>query len=260
MTATLTPDQLDAAHEAWEHAAHGLGRCICGSLRDVVAGDSDRFGLTLCTLRCRECGTLRSERVIEDWYLPIFYRDLYPAMHPGLEHDRAEREARQAKWIGERYDVSGRVIEIGGKCLAGAGSLAYRSLDVAGDNEPPRERADLLVALHVLEHCTDPVATLREWAGYLDYGGQMAVVVPNILEVHHHRHVQAMGLRGWWQIAHAWNWAPQNVTLPFVKAGLMVRQWNKAAPGTLATVGSLVVTARKDRALAEYLEERGGSR
>lgn len=231
---------------------HPRSACVCGQRGGLSVARVDRFGLPLRTVVCPACRTVRSRHVIAEDRRTEFYARLYPILHPGLEYDRAARERRQADWISRRCPLAGRGLEVGGRAMRHASGARWDEYDVAAPSQIERGY-DLVVALHVLEHCTDPVASLRAWSCSLAEGGSMIVAVPDLLEVHHHRLVATYGLAAWWHLAHVWNWSASNVLLPFIRAGLCVYGVTLVAPGTLATVGSLVVAAQVERRIMGYV-------
>jgi SAM-dependent methyltransferase len=46
-------------------------------------------------------------------------------------------------------------------------------------NETLKEKFDVVIARHILEHCVDTVGTLKEWSSLLKDGGQLIIAVPN---------------------------------------------------------------------------------
>lgn len=58
-------------------------------------------------------------------------------------------------------------------------SVADLTVDVTGVLPIEDKQYDVLIARHILEHCLDSIATIREWARVLKIGGQMIVAVPN---------------------------------------------------------------------------------
>lgn len=59
----------------------------------------------------------------------------------------------------------------------GAADLTCRLVLSDIDSFTPAERFDTILAAHVLEHCSDPQATMRRFAGWLRPGGQLLLAV-----------------------------------------------------------------------------------
>jgi SAM-dependent methyltransferase len=95
--------------------------------------------------------------VDEAWFLAEPMQGLSPGVEVGPEHRKACLHAIGIGPGGSAVDVRG----VAEALPFPAGSLAFA------------------VANHVLEHCFDPVAVLREWRRALRHGGGVGVVVPD---------------------------------------------------------------------------------
>lgn len=58
-------------------------------------------------------------------------------------------------------------------------SVADVVADVQYDMPVPLEGFENIIARHILEHCIDPIATLRNWVKYLKRGGRMIISLPD---------------------------------------------------------------------------------
>lgn len=62
-------------------------------------------------------------------------------------------------------------------------ALELVEVDIVEDGEDPRsigdESIDFLIASHVIEHCEDPVGTIKNWLRVIRPGGVIFLVVPN---------------------------------------------------------------------------------
>jgi SAM-dependent methyltransferase len=264
--------------------------CVCGGDDDLELADCDRLGVDVKTLLCRQCGTVRSGTALlaegaELLYGSGLYRELFD------EFGRTEEERLAAdydkgdylralventSWFC-KYRSNPKAFEVGagtGATLAAVFEnedlwlLRGNDLDLScarNDRVLMGTHSfmydiDCLLSVHVLEHFADPVATLLDWATHLSPNGRIVCVVPDLFQVHHNVTVSSSGrFADWWHFPHAWNWCAQTIRLPFLAAGLEVERVQFAPPGTLASVGSLVVTATvagTSGAVERYLEER----
>jgi SAM-dependent methyltransferase len=239
--------------------------------------DKDRLGVAVKTLLCRQCGTVRSGTALtpegaEELYGSGLYRELFDEF--GLsESERGHWERKKGKWLAANVQrepwCEGIVSEVGGFGGVAAEWMCPAAKEICDVNIErdaefealPPYPSDLILSVHVLEHFADPVATLREWAGHLSDTGRIVAVVPDLFAIHHNVTVKSTGdINSWWHFPHAWNWTRETVELPFLCAGLAVERVQFAPPGTLASVGSLFVTAKAAdtcERVVHYLEEEG---
>ena len=271
-------------------------RCMCGASSDTILATEDRLGVKVKTVCCQQCGAVRSLTALnakgaEALYGSGLYRQLFDESHLRTGEEQCDFDRRKGEWLAAHIDTSpaclapsmkfyGTMVNNFTAVEVGAGTgytvdwmfqhphvntLAVDLL-VADDemvSEIPdsmHHNIDCLLSVHVLEHFADPVATLREWSSHLTDTGRIVCVVPDLFEAHHNVSVKAAGdFNEWWHFPHAWNWTAQTVRLPFELAGLEIERVQFAGPGTLASVGSLVVTAKAvdthDRVL-HYLREQ----
>jgi len=273
----LTEDQTRARYDLGRAIQVGeikltTVECVCGSKSAEVLADHERFGFPLITALCSQCGTVFSANGVNADTSPVFYERFYRRLHPGAgdKWRRAMKDAQKASHLDECCLPDAPIGEVGAGTGATAETLGEAlgvashavDFDPAGENvrrgdwKALPDELGTLLAVHVLEHVLDPVQTLRQWASKVRFGGRLIVVVPDFLNVGSHRYVQDHGIKAWFHLAHVWNWTKDTVRLPFLLAGLRVVSVCKRGPGTLATVGSLVVVAeRRDtgREMVDYV-------
>ncbi len=63
--------------------------------------------------------------------------------------------------------------------LQGALSAADLVGDVSEDLPVPDGSADTIITRHILEHCVDPIKTMRVWISKLKTDGRMVVTLPD---------------------------------------------------------------------------------
>ena len=171
--------------------------CPCGSadeLDDVIVSEVDRYGLSLTTVLCKNCGTLRTNPYLDSASLDAFYRETYLALY-GWAPVMEDYFARQFSY-GERvlalYDrelpANASVLEVGcgaggalsifqsrgfrvAGCDLGSDLINYGTIQGVGNlwngtlHEAPKEvanqRYDLIYLHHVFEHMASPAETLH---------------------------------------------------------------------------------------------------
>jgi hypothetical protein len=265
----ITEEQILTASNAFTRCdlTH-IDKCLCGECGGLIVAEKDRFGLDIKTRCCLRCGTLRSDVAVSDDGAEMFYEHYYAGMHLGLgdENARIQREERQARYLEMLYGIlyfrDSDIVEYGGQCSSNLRCNSWSTVDVSNRPGPiPDEdtSCSIILSIHVMEHQPDPIGWLRRMVSrHGKPGTRIIMVVPDLLEVHHHRFVKTHGLKTWWQLAHPWNWTEYNMEIPIVRAGLWVKRVIKAAPGTFATVGSLLVEAEVPSvvgAVGRYLKE-----
>lgn len=193
-------------------------RCLCGCDNDVIIAETDRYGFSLKTVICKACGILRINPRLDRNSLKEFYgreyQDLY--FNTGASgiaaHFKAQRTAGLyiKDFIESHYKYSkfkGRtILEIG--CSAGGilepflqsgaavrgydyndsyleyGRSVDKRLDLRhggiDDIGSIRDRFDLIIMNHVLEHMHDPKETIQAAGRLLKDNGILYLSVPSI--------------------------------------------------------------------------------
>lgn len=228
--------------------------CICGERDATAVSELDRYGLSLRSVMCRGCGTLRFDPYPQPADIADFYTRYYQDMY-GRAPDEPSYFARQ-RGYGERLLAAvephlrpgATVLEVG--CGAGGALDVFRargfaahgcdfsarliaygraqglSLVAEGEITAACEQLglapgsiDLLYLHHVFEHLAEPVAWLREAARYVAAGGCIIVAVPDVAEID--RHPSPGGdLRGFLHIAHKYNFTLAGLLAGAAGAGL----------------------------------------
>jgi len=172
-------------------------------LRDHV---SEEFGTTFEILECTGCGTRRTHPFLTDQQLNDYYTN--EEIAGGGKYFKWQGKYRYIHdWVAKRVNVQGkRIVEVG----SNAGNLLryfkeYSQCDVTGiefstacveysenENGVPvfcgpldqyrvsvKEKADLVVLVHVFEHITEPVSFLRDVHAVLNDDGSVYIEIPN---------------------------------------------------------------------------------
>ena len=244
----IAEEMLDAMR------VEGVGRvpvlaCTCGSDRYTVVAPSDRHGIPVEQRQCLDCGTVRGAWAPADgWlYRSGWYRRLH-TQRGGAEERRAwgRRQWRELCRLARLPDpetAGHHLVELGadqgGLCEAAA-SDGWDAVPVeVGDPIP--SGATVYVALHVLEHLVEPTRWLRAIAARAGRASTIWLAVPHLELVHEGEDAREGGLAEWWTIAHVWHWTESSILHVVAGAGCAVRRTLVAPPGTLATVGSILL-------------------
>lgn len=191
-------------------------KCPCGAGDDVVVAETDRYGLNLNAVICKECGLLRINPVLDNGSMNEFYRREYRDLYMGVDYgdmdnyffDMVRRGGGILALIkakAPRTDFQKlAVLEIG--CSAGgalipfleAGSavrgfdyderyIEYGNSRNTGLNlchggmetlEREDKQYDLILLNHVLEHLSSPVCAVELIRKRLKTGGMLYLSVP----------------------------------------------------------------------------------
>lgn len=188
-----------------------LSQCIlCGGNDFEVVATIDRYNFPVGTHICKKCGLIFRNPRLSQKYAEYFYNNYYTRIFKGdLTFDNYYfNQRKHAKFIYEfildKLDKHGNIIEIG--CGPG-GILSFFSeigfsvkgydLDAAYTqwefyNKPDihvggmkeaytnKEKADLLILSHVLEHTFNPLEEIRLASEIVNEGGYIFIEVPGI--------------------------------------------------------------------------------
>jgi len=186
--------------------------CICGNSEDILIAEKDRYGIPLNIYLCKNCGTIRSGKVLDRESLIKFYSDDYSKIYVSTSPDvrfksqfiRGKDFVRLCKDCGI-LDKIENVFEIG--CGAGGILAAFKEigLKVSGcdlDREHLEygisrglnllygdyrkvlhslgSKQDCIILSHVLEHFLDPINELEEIAKKIKVNGYILIQVPSL--------------------------------------------------------------------------------
>ena len=188
-------------------------KCVCGSDSDELIAVRDRYGIRINTVICKHCGLIRANPYYDKKTLADFYSNEFDEIYRGgIElgfDDYFEKRVAAGEQIIETLKDSSislnnqTVYEIG--CAGGGVLKAFQNLgcNVIGVDynknmiESGKEKgldlrfgstesllgcepADIIILNHVLEHITEPIATLKEMRKILKDSGILFVEVPTI--------------------------------------------------------------------------------
>jgi 2-polyprenyl-3-methyl-5-hydroxy-6-metoxy-1,4-benzoquinol methylase len=193
---------------------------LCGGLNSTVVGTRDRRGAALRTVLCADCGHVFTNPAPNQESLAAYYRDAYRQDYKSVAAPKhkhiyragvgaLQRMARLAPHIAS----GAKIVDVG----AGGGEFVYllskKGFDATGiephtgyadyargtygiDIRPgtletvsfPAEHADAVTLHHVLEHTSDPTATLRQIWEWLKPDGIVVIEVPNLISWAHAPH------------------------------------------------------------------------
>lgn len=231
-------DQVAAGKIAFESVP-----CLCGAERFVLIARYDRYRIRQDSVMCADCGLIQSmprltEAAYRDFYGSDLYRRLYDPQILHLDSDgfeqRVDADAYRFNFVqtapewpkirkvlelgcGGGWNLApfaraGRVV-VGYEPSPGLVSLGRRfGLDLRqGWIENIDEGGfDLIILSHVVEHFSDPIATVKRLVPLLAPGGAFFIEVPNA------DHFILNGL----QTAHTYYFSPRTLRRYMGEAGL----------------------------------------
>ncbi len=194
-------------------------QCLCGNRDknlDIVVSEKDRYGLAIKTLLCKNCGLMRSEKVLDDYSIGEFYKNYYRSMYKGKEIAseeffnqnirRGEVFLERVKSLGLLDDVN-NVFEMG--CSSGALLYAFHKQNkkVSGcdfdvrylsygkskgmalyegeidDAQTPDNSQDLIILSHVMEHFANPNDKINSLIRKISPEKYFLIEVPGIFTI-----------------------------------------------------------------------------
>lgn len=246
-----------AAAKEWD--AHGY--CLlCGAHRvdSRIVNRVARNGYPQTSVACARCGFVQvdptpSDAEVAAYYSSGQYRREFPPLprygvdpsHPDYAAVLDEAAGGEATFVCQQLQFMAprRIHEVG--CGEGrlSHALALRGHNVSAWDDDPNMRAaaqsrgvrtvgriaggerDAVVACQVLEHVTDPIATLTEWRAMLKPGGLLHVQVPTL---------EAMygGASHFFQRPHLVQFTRRTLLLTLMRAGFR--------PGPIGISGSVL--------------------
>ena len=220
---------------------------VCGGTNFRRIGEIDRYGFYYPTAICGGCGNVQQEEYYDAEALKLFYSKYYRSIYG--DSDPRTRFDIQRKIHGtdifnftRKYVQPSKVLEVG----CGAGGILSRFADVgcnvlgldydekfldqARENNIPvlcgsierlqkRDKFDLIILSHVLEHIVSPSIFLDRLAGHLADKGVLYIEVPSLDHVKHGGF--QYDLLTYWQNAHTIHFTTKSLTLLCKKSGLV---------------------------------------
>jgi hypothetical protein len=250
----------------WQPILETTGCNACGSRKGRTLFPQDRHGLGLATELCLRCGLM----YLNPRPTAAAYADFYEHAYESYFPSRARLISQQnipTETAHRRIDAyrtllppGSRLLELGAGdgaflralnslpgveaagiepsilcqnlCHQLGGRIVAPSLDALAAPATPYTHA---AAFHVLEHCVNPVATLRALGAQLADGGTLFVEVPNLAG-------QWRGL-GMIHLAHPMMFLPDSLRYVVERAGFVVEKLEELETPLLEC--SLRVVARK---------------
>lgn len=161
---------------------------------------------------CRGCGLVYSKPQLEPVELKRLYETLRESSHPSKEHLWWKRKMGEGdfQWVAPHLPAAGRVLDIG--CSEGSFLMQFKQagwvtcgvepsdyaqygqkvygLDIRQgafeETELPQRAFDLVTALRVLEHLSDPKVFLERVKTLLKPDGFLYLEVPDAFKPRHH--------------------------------------------------------------------------
>lgn len=203
--------------------------CWCGANSFSPIASRDRFGQTLETLMCKQCGTLLLNPYLTPADAGTYYANDYLASD--YNHSFEERFADRAKEqphleaLVPRLPASASVLDFGCGCGGVSNFLIEHGHTVYGHDLSedalafacttgllPYEKDktyDAVISYHSVEHHVDPDATIGEMADMLKPNGLLLIAVPLINRIV--AGVRPNGIVGELYFPHRWYFAVNNL-------------------------------------------------
>jgi SAM-dependent methyltransferase len=192
--------------------------CLCGQNHSILISPIDRYGLSVPTRLCRNCGLMWTSKRLTQPSLEKFYQEDYRAIYVGnpqapesFFNNQVEQGKRIYEFVKSHLELERRenltVFEIG--CGAGGILMPFKlancsvfGCDLGAEYlQKGREKglvleegeaevlskygkADLVILSHVLEHFPVPLSSLNEITKLLKDDGCIYIEVPGILNIH----------------------------------------------------------------------------
>ena len=192
--------------------------CLCGNKKGHIVAGHDRYGITLITKFCLNCGLVRSDPYYTQKTLNQFYQQEYRPLYTGKQtissqflEDSIQEGKNIYNFLREHYyktEINNKtVFEIG--CGSG-GILKYfadqvnrvAGCDLGDDYLKIGQKhglrlvqgqpnslvkyglADIVILNHVLEHFTDPEVQINQISKLLKPDGILYIALPGIFDIH----------------------------------------------------------------------------
>ena len=202
--------------------------CVCGSTKPFKLTASDRYGLSVDTHLCFNCGVIRTSPCLTEESLSRFYKTDYLGIYETTDVSIDKRFAEQKVCGEKRLDfmkdylpATPIVFDVG--CHTGGVLMAFKNAGarcygcdltssgfqpgqdagltlIEGDESSLRQYgpADLIILSHVLEHLPHPRKTLASMYSLLKVSGLLYIELPGVFEFH----LRDIGMMRFLQNAH----------------------------------------------------------
>jgi SAM-dependent methyltransferase len=189
--------------------------CLCGSEQNILISQKDRYGLSVNTYLCKKCGMMWTNPRLTQTSIEEFYNNDYRNIYVGESQAPDDFFKQQIRHGEQIYQFVASVctskdnltvFEIG--CGAGGILVAFKNQGWSvygcdlGDGYLKRGRqeglileqgdenslkkygqADLIILSHVVEHFSNPLATLKSLSDLLSNEGYLYIEVPGIFKI-----------------------------------------------------------------------------
>lgn len=230
--------------ERLQYIEHAPLPCVCGETGGTLYSSPDRHGLKTSLRVCASCGLVRTDPAPDDASLERFYREDYRALFDAegpdalwasqVEQGRALLQMLRGR-LPERATVIDYGCGIGGVLQAFSeaghrvfgvepgeyaeagraklGGRIYRDSSTFGDG-----CADVVIALHTIEHRRDLADALADHRRLLKPGGILVCEVPTLETIDTHYKT----LRNYLQLPHLWHFDVSTFADTLRRAGFVV--------------------------------------
>lgn len=189
--------------------------CLCDSEQNILISQKDRYGLSVNTYLCKKCGMMWTNPRLTETSIEEFYNNDYRNIYVGQSQAPDDFLKQQITHGEQIYQFIASVFtsqdnltvfEIG--CGAGGILVPFKNEGWSaygcdlGDSYLKRGRqeglileqgdenslkkygkADLIILSHVVEHFSNPLATLKSISDLLSNEGYLYIEVPGILKI-----------------------------------------------------------------------------
>ncbi|MBZ2184958.1 MAG: methyltransferase domain-containing protein [Bryobacter sp.] len=226
---------------------------VCGHNGAVLVSTEDRYGDSLRTLACAQCGLYRNDPLPTVAQLKAYHEVEYRKSYKGRREPKAKNVYRSRRLAGQRLAALRRWLPAAGAVLdAGSGSGEFLAALKGAGLSPQGLEADAVYAdyarrqyqvpvmdaglleaefpagafgaitlFHVLEHQPDPIAVLERLGQWLAPGGVLVVEVPNLDSLNQHPAKR-------FHFAHVLGFTPASLALAAQRAGYAIQASSEA--------------------------------
>lgn len=212
----------------------GVACVLCSYVGDALTVNRlARHETPQVSVACERCGFVQADPMpdpfqVMRYYASGEYRSDFRPLRTADEEDRVALVA--AAWLRDRVGIKpgagaleiggghGRVAALTGAVMMEVDNAAACEAAARGVTtvvQPAQGAHPIVYAMQVLEHQPDPVATLKEWSGYVAPGGLLHVQVPTLERMYG-------GASYFFQRPHVVNFTKRTLALAMGMAGLSV--------------------------------------